>query len=450
MVDVLGPANAPNSVTSRPLEDRSFGPDDTWFKDCSSPAANDGTKLRSSFMNGWLANQRALLRGNGNTGAALPVVAEDNSDVMLLRSVQNLIQRGQVLFGRDTGTLNAVVVTLSPAPAEYKAGMTIRVLMANVPTGPCVINCNGLGNMPITLGAGLALRGNEWSVGQIVEMTCDGTQFQCIGLVARQPLMANTTLYVNGATGNDSTYDGSAAAVSGTHGPFKTIGRAMLYAAAFGPSAYSITINVAAGTYPEGVSTPSYAIPFVIINGVPGSPSSVVVTGAANTHTFLAIGPNLMTVQNLTSIGHPTGASNSCFIAGTGATLYTQNTITGAANFSIFEAIGPATMVPGNNTFTGNCAQCFAALNGGYLPLGNNVGNFVIGNAISVTAFASAFSGGNIAMTAGFQPSFTNPGNVSGLKYSASGNGVINTAGMGESYFPGTAAGVKATGGQYI
>src|SRR3954469_2941599 len=101
-LDILGPANAPNSVTSRPTDDRAFGTTDTWFKDCSSGVANDGTKLKAAFMNAVAGAFRALIRGNGNTASAVPVVTENNADDgMALKAIQHLIQRGQPQYALD-------------------------------------------------------------------------------------------------------------------------------------------------------------------------------------------------------------------------------------------------------------------------------------------------------------------------------------------------------------
>ncbi len=152
-MDILGPANAANAVTSRPDDDRTFGSLDTWWKDCTSPAANDGTKWRSAPLNSLVAQLRGLIRGNGNTALAAPVVTEDNSDGMLLASVQHQIQRGQPSYAPLAGTADVMTVTLSPAPPEYKQGMRINV-RKSAGTGPNTtatptVNVNGLGAVTI-------------------------------------------------------------------------------------------------------------------------------------------------------------------------------------------------------------------------------------------------------------------------------------------------------------
>ena len=123
MSDIIGPADAPNSVTVRPEDERAFSNLDSWFKDCSSPTADDGTDIQASFLNGTLALLRSLWRGNGKKqdGVTNIVPENGNDDAGLLKAVQHLIQRGQTLYGEDTGTENSVVVSLSPALAEYRS-----------------------------------------------------------------------------------------------------------------------------------------------------------------------------------------------------------------------------------------------------------------------------------------------------------------------------------------
>lgn len=82
MPDFIGPANAPNAVTTRPSETRSFGASNTWFKDCTSVNDDDGTMIQAAWLNGIIA----LLRD--------PIVAAsitiDNADDMLTRAIRAL------------------------------------------------------------------------------------------------------------------------------------------------------------------------------------------------------------------------------------------------------------------------------------------------------------------------------------------------------------------------
>jgi hypothetical protein len=180
-LDILGPANAPNSVTARPADDRLFGTNDTWFKDCTSPVANDGTKLKAAFMNSVAGMARALVRGNGNTLLGASIVAENNADdAMAWKSIQHLIQRGQPVYAVDTGGVNALAVALTPAAAEYKAGMSLRVKVAISNTSACTLNVNGLGAKAISMPTGMALSGGEMQTNSIVELVYDGVGFQLL------------------------------------------------------------------------------------------------------------------------------------------------------------------------------------------------------------------------------------------------------------------------------
>ena len=148
MADILGPgSNAPNVVTARPSDARTFGSPDTWIKDCTNSSANDGTALMAGMFNALIGNMRGLARGNGSTAAAAPVVPEDNSsDTLLLRAVQHLIQRGQPLFGVAAGPVNAYTCTLAPAPPELLPGMEFTVYFGtpNTTTSP-ILTLNSVG-----------------------------------------------------------------------------------------------------------------------------------------------------------------------------------------------------------------------------------------------------------------------------------------------------------------
>jgi hypothetical protein len=72
------------------------------------------------------------------------------------------------------------------------------------------------------------------------------------------------------------------------------------------------------------------------------------------------------------------------------------------------------------------------------------------GNFSASSSFANAGSNGTIVVAQPpYQPSWINAGYVSGMKYYAALNGVINTQGQSQSWFPGNVAGGVAGGGQY-
>lgn len=200
MTDILGPANAPNFTTTRPADDRTIGATDTWMKDCTAPGNNDGTKIKAAQFNSMIGNMRALVRGNGNTGAGPAVVTEDNADDMILRGVLHLIQRGQQTYAVAAGTTNALTVSLTPPLAEYKAGEVLTVKISATNTGAATLNVNGLGVKSILRGDGAPLQAGDLVAGQLASIQYDGTAWQVDGLKTSQQPPRNLQAYSTAGT----------------------------------------------------------------------------------------------------------------------------------------------------------------------------------------------------------------------------------------------------------
>lgn len=218
MADFIGPANARNAVTERPADDRAFSTLDSWFRDCSSPTIDDGTAFRASFFNGLIAACRSLWRANGlRNDASTKVIAEDGTDDNgLTKSIQQLIQRSQQTYAVDTGDENELAVSLSPALIEYKAGLVLRIKVANSTTGPATININGLGDKDIVHPNGAPVGADAMIADGIALLFYDGENFQ---------LAASHTDLV-GEGGGGSVYrcplvdgGGTAAAITATYSP---------------------------------------------------------------------------------------------------------------------------------------------------------------------------------------------------------------------------------------
>jgi hypothetical protein len=68
-------------------------------------------------------------------------------------------QSGKWVYAADSGTANAMVVTLDPVPAALTSGMIVRVKKsANANTGATTLNVNGLGAKAVKRMDGSALR----------------------------------------------------------------------------------------------------------------------------------------------------------------------------------------------------------------------------------------------------------------------------------------------------
>ncbi len=94
-----------------------------------------------------------------------------------LTEVPAWTQAGKWKYGADSGTLNAMAVTLAPVPAAYVAGMSIDVKAGSTNTGALTLNVNGLGAKTVMKPSGVACTGGEVVSGAIATFTYDGSQF---------------------------------------------------------------------------------------------------------------------------------------------------------------------------------------------------------------------------------------------------------------------------------
>lgn len=80
----------------------------------------------------------------------------------------------------DTGAADAYAIAPSPAITAYAAGQIFTFKVANANTTASTLNVNGLGAKSIKKSTSNALESNDLSVGQIVTVAYDGTNFQLL------------------------------------------------------------------------------------------------------------------------------------------------------------------------------------------------------------------------------------------------------------------------------
>jgi hypothetical protein len=394
-----------------------------------------------------------------NLIAAAGLTPDDADLTQLARAIQS----GHIIYGVDTGSATAYAVTLNPPLLAYGDGLAIWVLPANANSGPATFNVNGLGARNIVRRGGAALSPGDMPQGYKSLLTYNalhanfelyGTGFTPGGFLP--VLTANTNLYVNGTTGDDALYDGTAAAVSGPHGPFKTLTRAMTETFKYGPSLYTMTVNVAAGTYNEAFQTPPLRGPMIVLKGA--GAGNTFVTGATDTHTIFCGFGNTMSVQDICATAtFGTYGPPSCYVAYNGGFIYSNNTASNSASGFVFWADSGGKIAVGNHTFNAGSTfqDAITATNCASIALYSGVGKTIAtysfgGSVVASTAFAAASGAGAIyASPAPYTNLFSNIGFFSGQRYNASFNGVIFTQGLGPNFFPGTVAGGVSNGGQY-
>lgn len=258
-------------------------------------------------------------------------------------------------------------------------------------------------------------------------------------LARREVLTANRTYYV-ATTGSDSN-DGL---TSGT--AFLTIQTAVNVALALDMSIYSVTISVGAGTFAEGTRL------YVAGNGN----ARIMIQGAGYDQTTIsgsayavqAVGGIALTFKDIDLLG-----VSVCVWARYGAQVNTTGTVQfsgGSARLIHADFAAIIFASDGTIRINSSSAYCLYAVNGGFISWASTM-TIMTTKAVSFgVALVYAKSGGNVSCQANSVVWDVSAGAVTGPRYSAVLNGVIDTVtGGGASYFPGSIAGSTATGGQY-
>ena len=266
----------------------------------------------------------------------------------------------------------------------------------------------------------------------VVIGTVDETNKLFYAAQRRQILTANTTYYVS-PTGSDSNNGLS----SGS--PFLTIQKAITVVQALDLNGYTVTIQLADGTYTAGATIAGNFTGggAVVINGNSTTPSNVVIS-VTSSQCLYAYNGAIITIQNL-KVQTTTGGDA---IRGTSkAIIYYNNIVFGNCAAVHLNALDGAILYcSGNYSIVGGASvHQYCEFGGEHRANGITI---TLTGTPNITNFAQCIAG--IMQLA----SNTYSGSATGTRYNASLNGVIYTAG-GASYFPGSIAGTTATGGQY-
>jgi hypothetical protein len=140
----------------------------------------------------------ALTSGNWSTLSTAPFIPAP------LMAIPQAVQSNKWTFAEDTGTANALVVALTPAPLAIVDGMEITVekgVSAN--TGPSTLVVNGSAPIAIHNISGNALAGNEMPPGAELRFIFDGVFWQLQNVTAASfggPLFDGDATGVNNYT----------------------------------------------------------------------------------------------------------------------------------------------------------------------------------------------------------------------------------------------------------
>lgn len=258
----------------------------------------------------------------------------------------------------------------------------------------------------------------------------------------REKLTASRTYYVR-TDGNDSNTGLS----NSSSGAFLTIQKAIDTATSYDNGGFDVIIQIADGTYSNLINLKSYVgSGRLFLRGNSSNTSAVLLSATAGSclSAISVIGPWYLDYLKIQT------SSGTNLVAQGGTTFIALNGVNfGAAgpggNAQIYAGDGARIVFSQASPYTisGGAGFHVYAVNGGSIDC-SGVSVTLTGTPGFTGAFAYAIRTGVVRLAGN-----TYTGSATGVRYSASMNGVIDVGGAGINYLPGSSAGATATGGQY-
>jgi hypothetical protein len=389
----------------------------------------------------------------------------DNADMAQLLKALKLIDQNNVFKSSlNSGTANqwsAAVPAMVAMPPAVHTSLWFKPGVASV-IGGTVFSVNGSAFAQvrhpdlaqITQGDVLA---SAWLL-----LMFDGTYWQVIAgatrIIGALPLLQkNTNWYVNGATGNDATYDGTTpTVVNATVGPFKTIQRAADEVLKYNMNNYHQFINIADGTYTEMVDVkPLNGSGVVHFVGNVANPANVTVTvsgpqyccflqrGGFYSYEGMRLTTGPSSLDGIAIGGGTATASNLRF--GPCARFHLSSGWSGAI-LNLVAGGGGLVIEAGAHCQSHICASLAAAMSSPFAYPDQWPAVSILGAVNMPAGFVNVQELGVLQM---LYASISGAAAVNGPKFNVSMNGVLSCGGNGVNYFPGNAPGILSTGGQY-
>ena len=183
--DVTGPASSTDTAVARfSGTTGKFIENSLVLIDNSGNVTGVAGLTATSLTDSGLTASTALVSSAGNvisssttTAAELAFVHGVTSAIQTQFTNKISVTSAQI-YAPDTGAANAYVVTLSPAPSAYTAGMVVNFLATNANTTTSTLNVNGLGAKTLVKDVSTNLAAGDIAAGQMVTAIYDGTNFQ--------------------------------------------------------------------------------------------------------------------------------------------------------------------------------------------------------------------------------------------------------------------------------
>jgi hypothetical protein len=290
--------------------------------------------------------------------------------------------------------------------------------------------------------------GSAWFDSIRIDRTTGKVSFPAAG-AARELLTANRTYYVrtDGSDSNDGVTNTSG-------GAFLTIQKAIDTAATLDISIYNVTISIADGTYTiisPILGKSAVGAGEIWLVGNETTPANVVITSstALGSAAGLLAFPSLKTTYRVRGVTLQSTATNhGIYVDGTSVIWIRKIVLGSGLSDQLRVSLGGSINIEGDYSITGGAVRHFIANTFGNI---NAVTNSLTITLVGTPAFSSSFVAvttiGAIQCSSGL---VTFSGSATGVRYSVTLNGVINSfSGGNVNYFPGNSVGSTATGGQY-
>lgn len=135
----------------------------------------------------------------------------NNTDIAVGTSnkfvTQTGLQHSAEVYAASVAGTDTYVITLSPIPTSYTAGMMIRFKADVANTGPATLNVNSLGAKTIKKNGSVDLNDNDIVAGQVVTVVYDGTNFQLVSKVPSTKLISQSSTTLTSATGDANEHN---------------------------------------------------------------------------------------------------------------------------------------------------------------------------------------------------------------------------------------------------
>jgi hypothetical protein len=255
----------------------------------------------------------------------------------ILSAVKGAVQGGAGNYAADTGTTNAMVAMLSPAPTALTTGMVVIVKSATTNTGAVTLNLNALGAKSVVLPGGDALTAGTLLANQMIVLVYNGTawEFACDPAHGILPAIQSGAANYAADTGSANALVATLAPVPAALATGMTIS---IKAAATNTGATTINVNglgVKSVVFPGGDALPSGAIVSgqmvaLVYNGtawelasepahgVPAAAASLKDLGNVTAESGV-VEPAGLTFRQVNSNGYPATYGNALSLGGSGS-----------------------------------------------------------------------------------------------------------------------------------